>query len=191
MPGVVAAYARAAEPHDRLSVQPLGRVTLADQCARPGIQPAAPIRATGARHLGELLDRVAGELRTTAAHRRLDELGKHPVVGRVQPLGGFEHLLGRGQGGLVLAECVVEQRVRPLGRAQAQPTALAVWLDLLHGRCDQPRQVGRPAPPGREHEGAEGRELASRRPRGDLHLVDHPKRPRPARPRRSARRRSR
>src|SRR3954468_24594504 len=76
--GEVHPQARASEPLDRLSIQALGRVALAEQRAAARLGPEAPFGSAGAGRLGGPLERAARALRLPGPDRRLDQIGQRP-----------------------------------------------------------------------------------------------------------------
>src|SRR5262245_22392699 len=69
---------RAAEMLDRGSIQLLRVARSRHQRASARLDAGDPVGATGARHLAEPRERLAGRLRLAAARRRLDELAELP-----------------------------------------------------------------------------------------------------------------
>ena len=90
------ADAGAAKAVDRLAVEGLGRLALAEQCPRAGLDAKRPVSPAGAGGRREPLEGASRELGYPAAGRCLDELGYRPVGkqirGRV-----LTGLLRRGQ----------------------------------------------------------------------------------------------
>ena len=76
-----------------------------------------------------LLDASPRDSRSPSINNNILNSDLYKALKDARP-GGVERLLGRGQGALVLAESVVEQRARPLSRAQTQVAALASWRRL-------------------------------------------------------------
>src|SRR5579871_5912840 len=72
-------HAYAGEPVDRLAVQVLRDLTLAQQRPRAGLDPQRPISGTGVCDLRETLEGIGSGPRLAAANSRLDELNQAPV----------------------------------------------------------------------------------------------------------------
>src|SRR3954466_13526137 len=128
-------YPRAAQTRDRLAIQLLSNLALAEQRSRARLDAERPVRAGGAADLLESAQRAGCALGMAAACGRLDELGLHPCrhtqLVRV-PCG----LLSSGERLLVTAEAVEENGASPLG--DDEPEALAAIQHLappgLHQR---------------------------------------------------------
>src|SRR4051794_40934422 len=127
-------YPRAAQTHDRLAIQLLGNVALAEQRARARLDAERPVRAGGAADLVESAHWAGCALGMAAACGRLDELGLHP--GRHTQLVRVPYgLLGGGERLLVTAEAVEENGAGPLG--DDEPEALAAIQHLAPPGVDQ------------------------------------------------------
>ena len=168
--GELHADAGAAEPVDRLAVEALGGLALAEQRPRAGLDPERPVGAAGAASISESR-RSASAARSgvPAAGGRLDQLDQRPgrraELRRV--LGG---LLGRGQRVVVAAEAVVEHRARPVRERRARSLAAAHRV-LLRGARSAP--TPRPRGPARRRApGGVGREVAAGRLGDRLRLLD-------------------
>ena len=74
--GELEAHAGAAKPLDRLAVEALGGLAVAEQRARAGLDAQRPVGAAGACRLREPLQGVVRALSSAAARGRLDELGR-------------------------------------------------------------------------------------------------------------------
>src|SRR3954452_24931223 len=72
------AYPRAAQTRDRLAIQLLSNLALAEQRARARLDAERPVRAGGAADLVESAHWAGCALGMAAACGRLDELGLHP-----------------------------------------------------------------------------------------------------------------
>src|SRR4051812_31420285 len=107
-------YPRAAQTHDRLAIQLLGNVALAEQRARARLDAERPVRAGGAADLVESAHWAGCALGMAAACGRLDELGLHPCR-HTQLVRVRYGLLGGGERLLVTAEAVEEHGAGPLG----------------------------------------------------------------------------
>src|SRR4051794_10034333 len=134
----VHAQARATEPLDRLAIQALGLVTLAEQRAAACLDPKAPVGTARAGCPRDPLDGSARALTLAGTDRRLDQIGQRPQRRTllVVALG----LAGRGQGRVVTAEPVVERRAQTLGDRQGEP--FATRLGLFERGPDQLRELG-------------------------------------------------
>jgi hypothetical protein len=115
----------AAEAVDRLTVEPLGGLTLAEQRPGAGEEPQRPVAAVGLGDLRQPFERADGTLRLPAAGGRLDEIGQQPHR-RTEPARVTGGPLGGDQRVVVPAEAVVANRVAPVGRHE--PEALAVRI---------------------------------------------------------------
>src|SRR3954471_16229731 len=127
-------YPRAAQTHDRLAIQLLGNVALAEQRARARLDAERPVRAGGPADLLESAQRAGCALGMAAACGRLDELGVHPRR-HTQLLRMPYALLGGGERLLVTAEAVEENGAGPLG--DDEPEALAAIQHLAPPGVDQ------------------------------------------------------
>ena len=126
------------EPSDRLLVELIGVIAIAEQRAQAGLDPERPVGAGGASRLLHPLERTPGTLRLAAPNGRLDQLGQRPdrrPFG-VEALGGKD----RGQRGLVAAEPVVQASAQKLGGRQGDP--LPASLRLADRGSDQLREFG-------------------------------------------------
>jgi hypothetical protein len=68
------AHASAGEAVDRLAVERLGAIALAEQCSRAGLDAERPVRAAGTGSFGESVEDGGGDFTATAARARLDQL---------------------------------------------------------------------------------------------------------------------
>ena len=113
--------AAAGEPLDRLPVEGLGVLAVADERARPRLDAERPVRTRGARPFLELAQRGGGDIELAASDGRLDELGERPVEHpEVLVLAGP---LSRSHRVLIAAETVGEHGPRQLGHADRPPLA--------------------------------------------------------------------
>ena len=145
--GVLAAHARAA----RAARSPRGR---GPRRRRP--RSAAP--ATGPRcRAPSRCHRHASSRRALRARRAASSAwplraaasissGSTQLNVSVQPLGGFDHLLGRGQGALVAGRARCGAARSPTARCPAQAATLAARHHLLDGRLDQRRRASASRP---------------------------------------------
>ena len=125
-----------AEPLDRLAVERLGSLALAQQRARAGLAPERPVRAGGARPLLEPPQRRGGDVGRAGPRGRLDQLGERPAeeaqVARTRTRAGRRPARPRSGRGRCAAP---PARTRPgrspaLRRARSRPR----WgLDQLRG----------------------------------------------------------
>src|SRR6185312_12949285 len=78
--GELDTHAGTGQPLDRLPIQALGLVALAQQSPRARLDPERPVAATRAGNLGEPLERIGRELGLATAGGRHDQLDQTPVV---------------------------------------------------------------------------------------------------------------
>ena len=156
-------HPRAAQPRDRLAVQALGNVGLAEQRARARLDAERPVRAGGTADLLEPSQRAGRALGVAAACGRLDELGRHPRR-HTQLVRVAYGLLGGGKRLLVAAEAIEENGARPLGGDKPEPLATMHHLAprgvdqrrglrLLTAKGGQDRALRRQAATGRLRDG--------------------------------------
>src|SRR5207237_7208387 len=110
--GELDADAGAAEPVDRLPIEALGGLAVAQQRSRAGLDPQRPVGAAGASRLREPLEGVSRARSLPAPGGGLDELDQPP--GERQLLGVLAGPLGGVQRVLIPADAVVEHRARPV-----------------------------------------------------------------------------
>ena len=77
--GELHANSGASEPLDRLPVQAIGGLVLAEQRARAGLNTERPVRAAGRRPLRKPAERNVPDLSLSAPSRRLDQLNQPPL----------------------------------------------------------------------------------------------------------------
>jgi len=123
-----------AERADRLAVQPLGRLALAQQRARAGPDPVRPVGDAGAGHLLKLAVGPGRCLTQAGARGGLDQLRHHPDQ-RAEVVGVVARVQRRLGGLVVAAEAIAEHRIRPLG--ERDPVPLAAQGRVFHGGRDQ------------------------------------------------------
>src|SRR3954468_4012239 len=119
---------------DRLAMQALGTLTLAQQCPAARLHSPAPVGAGGRGGLYHELERIGREVGPRGADRRFDQLSRCPgsdlelrcLLGRS---------LGRGKRPVVAAQPVEEDCARPLGPLDAE--ALAACFGVTDRGLDQ------------------------------------------------------
>ena len=140
-----------AEPLDRLAVQPLGGLVIAQQRPRAGLDAERPVGAGGRGHLLQTAQGADPALGLPGPGGGLDQLdrrpGGHPQLVRV-----VAARLGRGQRLVVAAQAIAQHRGRPSGGGQ--PVPFAAGRHLRRGGRDQLAGFGRLASPGGEHQTA-------------------------------------
>jgi hypothetical protein len=139
----------APEMVDRLAVQRVGLVAVAQQRARAGLHAERPARTGDARALSELRQRPGCLVKGAAPHARLDELGQRPA--EEPQILVLARAPGRGERDRVLAEPVVRHRQRVLGQAD-RPSSSAGGR-IGDGRPDQLLGLDPVAAPGRQQQG--------------------------------------
>ena len=132
---------------DRLAVEALGDVALAEQGADAGFDPQRPLGGRHPRALGQPLERGPDERHVTGPGRRLGQLGHDQ--GPVAHLVALERSPRGVARGVVATEAVVEHRAR-VGREVDQPAQTACGR-LPQGGLDQLGRLCLLAAPGREH----------------------------------------
>ena len=158
----------AAEPLDRLQVEVFGGPAVAEEGARPRLDPERPVGAAQPGSFGEPVKRVAGELRLAASRGGLDQFDQRP---REQTQGVvFTGALRGGESGLVAAETVVQHRSRVLG--QSDRPSLAPAGRVFAAGLDQLQCLGFLAAPGGEHQRAVHERRVARCLRDRIRLFD-------------------
>src|SRR5580693_813510 len=109
--------AGAAETVDRLTVEVLGVLAVADQRPRAGLDTKHPVGLAGAGYIREPLHGAGRTLRHPAVHRRLDQLDERPA-GELNRRGILTPPLRRGQRLLIAAHAVVQHGGRPPDKAK-------------------------------------------------------------------------
>jgi hypothetical protein len=170
-PTEVDAHTRSIEALDGLLVTLLSDLSVAQQRMRARLDPERPLAAAGLRHLHEPAMSVDCYLALAASQGCLDKLGQRQVRHVVGVAGS---LLRRRQRGLIAAEAVVQDRLRPRDHCQAYP--LAAPLDARSIGIDQRERVGLTAAQGCEADRAVGRQRARGRLRRCLHFLQQRRR---------------
>src|SRR4029078_11604190 len=114
-PGDLYANAGAAQPMERFLVEALGVLAVAEQRARPGLDPERPIGAAVLRGEGELLECAFWDLVLSGSSGGLNELGDCPLRAQLGIRCEFDGIAHGGGGLLVAAETVVKDRGRVPG----------------------------------------------------------------------------
>ena len=159
----------AAEPPDRLPVQPVGQLAAVQQRPRAGLDAERPVGAGGAGVRHQTRQRLGRAFGLAGPGRRFYQLDRRPG-GQPELAGVLAALFGRGQRRAVAAQAVVQHRIRPV--RQRHPGSLAAYRHLFPGDLDQRGSLAFPAPPGRQAQGAVGRQAAPGRVRRRLRLLD-------------------
>jgi len=147
-PTEVDSHTRSIEALDRLPVTLLSDLAVAQQRMRACLDPERPLAAAGLRHLDEPAMSVDCYLALAASQGCLDKLGQCQVRHVVGVAGS---LLCRRQRGLIAAQAVVQDRLRPCDHCHAY--SLAAPLDVLSIRIDQRERVGLTAAQGCKADG--------------------------------------
>src|SRR5580693_7922700 len=132
--GQIPPQASAAEAVDRLTVQVLGGLAVADQRPRAGLGTKHPVGPAGTGDAGEPLKGAGRAPGYPAAHRRLDELDKLDA-GELHRRRVLARPLRRGQRLLIAAQAVEQHRGRPLH--EAERSALTPALRVVGGGLEQ------------------------------------------------------
>jgi len=159
----------AAQLVDRLLVEELGFMALADQGPRARLDAPGPRGGAWLGGAGKPLDRIRGAPGVTAARRRLGQLDQAPV-GEAEFLRIRASLVGRGQRIPVAAEAVVEHRAGVLSDAQSH--ALVPHHSAALDRLDELDRLGPAAPPARQGHRAVGGQVVARRLGDRRRLLD-------------------
>ena len=146
-PGQLGAEPGPAQPLDRLPVEPVGGLAVAEQGADAGLDPQHPLGAGHPGTFGQPVQRGLDQRHLTGPGRRLGQLSHDQVAER--QLAALKGLPGGGPRGVVPAQAVVQHRRRP-GRLAGQdgPAASGRYLS---GGLDQLGGLLLAALPGREH----------------------------------------
>ena len=144
----------AAEPADRLPVQTLGRLALAQQRTGTRLDAQPEVGSAGLSDVRKPFERPGGEARVPGASGGLDQLGQRPRGDmRVHVLGGVS---GCRECVGVAAQAVVEDRGHPMRPRQRDP--LAAGRGVLDSGLDQRGGLGFPAPQRSQQQGGVGRD---------------------------------
>src|ERR671915_731295 len=123
---------------DRLAMQALGTLTLAQECPAACLHSTAPVGAGGRGGLHYALERTGRDIGSSGADRRFDQFSRCP--GGDLELGCLlGRSLGRGERSVVAAQPVVEDCARPLGPLDAE--SLTVCFCVTDRGLDQWRGV--------------------------------------------------
>ena len=146
--GEVNGDSAAAESLDRLAVEGLGRLAVAQKRRRAGPNAERPVCAARACSFVELAQSVRCDLAGVASGARLDQLDERPaeeaeILVRACALRG-------GEGVLVAAKAVVQDGGRVVG--QTDRSSLAPGCRVSEARLDGTQRCGLLAAPGEEHQ---------------------------------------
>ena len=105
---------------DRLAMQALGTLTLAQECPAARLDSPAPVGVAGRGGRHHALERTGRDIGFPGADRRFDQLSRCPG-GDVELRCLLGRSLGRGERPVVAAQPVEKDRAHPLGELDAEP----------------------------------------------------------------------